>query len=237
MPRGLFLATYFHVIFCEDRYNAPMNQRQFTPIDRWLVGVNSALSTIGTRTSRQTRPNPAGDLAETTLSERERAHAAALMRVNHAGEVAAQGLYQGHGAVSRDAEIAEQMRGAADEELDHLEWCGQRLRELGSRPSVLSPIWYSGAFLIGAASGLLGDRWSLGFVEETEKQVSEHLTGHLSMLPQGDKRSRAIVTTMREEEETHGANANAAGAARLPRPIRHLMRISAKIMTGTAYWM
>ena len=153
-----------------------MEDRQYTPIDRLLSGINAALTTVATPAHRATRENPAGDLAESQLTDKERAHAAGLMRVNHAGEVAAQGLYQGHGAVSRNPDIVEQMRLAANEELDHLGWCEQRLDELGSRPSILSPLWYSGAFLIGAASGVLGDRWSLGFVEETEHQVAESST-------------------------------------------------------------
>jgi ubiquinone biosynthesis monooxygenase Coq7 len=214
-----------------------MENRQYTPMDKLLAGLNSALTTVARPANRATRPNPAADISESKLTDKEIAHAAGLMRVNHAGEVAAQGLYQGHGAVSRDPEIADQMREAADEELDHLGWCEQRLDELGSRPSILSPIWYSGAFAIGAASGALGDRWSLGFVEETEHQVSEHLTGHLNTLPPSDQRSRAIVEQMRDEEEQHGANAKEAGAAQLPRPVKAMMRATAKIMTRAAYWM
>jgi ubiquinone biosynthesis monooxygenase Coq7 len=157
------------------------------------------------------------------------------MRVNHAGEIAAQGLYQGHAAVARDATTEKQMKNAADEELDHLSWCEQRLDELDSGPSVLRPLWYAGAFAIGAASGALGDKWSLGFIEETERQVSDHLTSHLGQLPENDLKSRAIVTQMREEEEKHGANAKNAGAAPLPPPVRTLMRAIAGVMTGTAY--
>jgi ubiquinone biosynthesis monooxygenase Coq7 len=171
------------------------------------------------------------------MSADEKSHAAALMRVNHAGEIAAQGLYQGHAAVVRDPQIEQQMLKAADEELDHLGWCEERLGELGSHPSKLRPLWYAGAWTIGAASGILGDKWSLGFIEETEKQVSAHLTGHLERLPDGDAKSRAIVKIMRDEEELHGANARDAGAAELPRPVRRLMRLTAKVMTGTAYWI
>ena len=162
-------------------------------------------------------------------------HAAGLMRVNHAGEVAAQGLYQGHAAVARDPDIEEQMTQAAIEEMDHLAWCEQRLEELGEKPSALGPLWYTGAFAIGAASGLLGDKWSLGFIEETERQVSDHLTGHLGKLPEADERSRAIVRQMRDEEEEHGANARDAGAAELPKPVQRLMKLTARIMTTTAY--
>ena len=157
------------------------------------------------------------------------------MRVNHAGEIAAQALYQGHAIVARDPNIEQQMQHAANEEFDHLAWCEQRLTELNSKPSVLSPIWYSGAFAIGAASGILGDKWSLGFIAETEKQVCAHLDSHLERLPDNDGKSRAIVKKMRDEEEEHGENAIQAGAAELPAPLQRLMRLTAKVMTNTAY--
>lgn len=169
------------------------------------------------------------------MTEQEKAHAAGLMRVNHAGEIAAQGLYQGHAAVARDPAIEDQMTQAADEELDHLGWCEDRLRELDAGPSQLRPVWYAGAFAIGALSGVLGDKWSLGFIEETEHQVSRHLSGHLEKLPAVDARSRAIVAQMRDEEEQHGANAHAAGAAELPSTAKNLMRACARVMTRTAY--
>ena len=212
-----------------------MKQRQLTPLDRVLAGIDNALRTVAAPSSHRTRENPASGIDEGELSAREKTHAAGLMRVNHAGEVAAQGLYQGHASVARDESTRAQMQRAADEELDHLAWCEQRLGELGEGASLLKPIWYTGAFAIGAASGILGDRWSLGFVEETERQVSEHLSGHLQELPENDARSRAIVERMRIEEEEHGANARAAGAAPLPAPIRGLMRLTAKVMTRTAY--
>jgi ubiquinone biosynthesis monooxygenase Coq7 len=157
------------------------------------------------------------------------------MRINHAGEIAAQGLYQGHAAVARDPSIEAQMNEAAQEELDHLAWCETRLSELGSTPSMLRPAWYAGSFVIGAASGILGDKWSLGFIEETERQVSDHLGDHLKGLPEDDRRSRAIVAQMREEEEAHGANAADAGAAALPAPVRGLMQIVAGVMKRLAY--
>ena len=212
-----------------------MDDRQFSPLDRILAGVDYALRTVNSAPTRAARPNPSSGIEETSLSDDEKKHAAGLMRVNHAGEIAAQGLYQGHAAVARDPATEEQMKNAADEELDHLAWCEQRLSELDSGPSVLRPIWYVGAFTIGAASGVLGDRWSLGFIEETERQVSEHLTGHLGKLPENDLRSRAIVTQMRDEEEEHGANAKEAGAMPLPPPVRELMRAVATVMTRTAY--
>jgi ubiquinone biosynthesis monooxygenase Coq7 len=212
-----------------------MQERNLTGLDRLIGGVDSALRTVVTPKTRYTRANPAGDIEEGRLSAAEKKHAAGLMRVNHAGEVAAQGLYQGHAALARDAATRRQMQKAADEELDHLGWCEQRLRELGEEPSRLSPFWYAGSFCIGAASGVFGDRWSLGFVEETEKQVSDHLGGHLKTLPDSDRRSRAIVEQMRVEEEEHGANARAAGAAPLPQPVRRLMHLTAKVMKVTAY--
>jgi ubiquinone biosynthesis monooxygenase Coq7 len=214
-----------------------MDQRAFTPLDRLLSGINNALTTVAGPPTRVTRANPAGDLPESDLTSDEKSHAAGLMRVNHAGEVAAQGLYQGHAAASRDPSIGQQMNHAAEEEMDHLGWCEQRLDELGGRPSILGPVWYAGAFVLGAASGILGDRWSLGVVEETERQVSEHLTSHLGRLPESDARSRAIVLQMRDEEEAQGENARAAGASELPDSVKKLMRVTAKIMTGTAYRM
>lgn len=214
-----------------------MNSRNLGPLDRLLSGIDAGLRTIAAAETRQTRPNPAMNISDADLSAEEKSHAAGLMRVNHAGEVAAQGLYQGHASVARDSSTEKQMREAAEEELDHLGWCEQRLDELGQGPSKLRPLWYGGAFAIGALSGILGDRWSLGFIEETERQVSEHLNGHLQALPQQDAKSRAIVKQMCEEEEIHGANAKLAGAATLPEPVRGLMRLAAKVMTRTAYWV
>lgn len=214
-----------------------MEERRQSPLDRLLAGIDSALRTVATPAARPVRPNPAADLPDNPMTRSEKSHAAGLMRVNHAGEVAAQGLYQGHAAVARDPEIHARMKRAADEELDHLGWCEERLRELGAGTSALGPLWYAGAFTIGAASGVLGDRWSLGFIEETERQVSEHLTGHLGRLPGQDVRSRAIVEKMRDEEEQHGSNARDAGASVLPPPLRRLMHLTAKLMTGTAYWV
>lgn len=214
-----------------------MADRILSPVDVFLTGLDRALRSAAPVATRANRPSPATGIDEAALTDEEKTHAAALMRVNHAGEVAAQGLYQGHAAVARDPGIEQQMQEAADEELDHLGWCEERLNELNARPSQLRPAWYAGAFAIGAASGLLGDKWSLGFIEETESQVAEHLTGHLDRLPEGDDRSRAIVAQMRDEEEAHGANANEAGAAPLPLPVREMMRICARVMTRTAYWI
>ena len=195
---------------------APMEDRHLTPIDRIIAGVDDALRTVNSSPTRAARPNPAAGISDTELTADQKSHAAGLMRVNHAGEIAAQGLYQGHAAVARDPAIEDQMKQAADEELDHLAWCEERLTELGAGPSLLRPIWYAGAFAIGAASGVLGDKWSLGFIEETERQVCGAPDRSPRQLPENDARSRAIVTQMRDEEEEHGANANEAGAATLP---------------------
>ena len=213
-----------------------MEDRQLNSLDRFLSGIDSAIRAVASSPTRASRPSPATDVPEASLSAAEKSHAAGLMRVNHAGEIAAQGLYQGHATVARNPEIEMQMKAAADEELDHLGWCEERLAELGSGPSSLRSVWFSGAWMMGAASGVLGDKWSLGFIEETERQVSEHLSGHLDRLPENDAKSRAIVTQMRDEEEQHGANARAAGAVKLPAPLRRLMRLTAKMMTTTAYW-
>jgi len=212
-----------------------MQPRNLTPLDRLLAGVDNALRTVAAPAGLSPRTNPAADIAEASLDTQQKAHAAGLMRVNHAGEVAAQGLYQGHAAVARNRDIEAQMQQAADEEFDHLAWCEQRLDELGERPSRLSPVWYTGAFAMGALSGVIGDQWSLGFIAETERQVCDHLDSHLQELPADDARSRAIVATMRDEEAEHGKNAAAAGAADLPQTLKMIMRATARIMTTTAY--
>ena len=173
--------------------------------------------------------------ADTALSADEKRESAALMRVNHAGEVAAQALYHAQAMFARDPEVRDFMLQAAREETDHLAWCETRLRELGSRPSVLNPLWYVGSFGIGALAAVLGDRASLGFVAETERQVEGHLKSHLERLPEGDLRSRAIVEAMRHDEAGHGQQARSAGGAHLPGPVRELMRQTARVMTHTAY--
>ncbi len=214
-----------------------MKTRQLTPLDRLLASANNALRTVAAPAGRSARQNPAENIIDSDLNASEKRHAAGLMRINHAGEVAAQALYQGHATVARDKDIEEQMQRAADEEFDHLAWCEQRIHELGEDVSKLSPFWYAGAFAIGAASGVLGDKWSLGFIAETERQVCSHLDSHLDDLPPEDAKSRAIVEQMRDEEEEHGENAIDAGAAELPGPIKHVMQLTAKVMTKTAYWV
>jgi 3-demethoxyubiquinol 3-hydroxylase len=171
------------------------------------------------------------------LAEAARRTSAALMRVNHAGEIAAQALYHGQALVARTAATRELLLKSAREETDHLAWCETRLKELESGPSLLNPLWYAGSFAIGALTGLLGDRASLGFVVETERQVEGHLDEHLARLPADDTRSRAVLEAMRTDEIAHGTAAKAAGGAELPSPVRALMRSTARIMTGTAYWV
>lgn len=214
-----------------------MNARLLSPLDKFLVSANNALRTIAAPAGRPSRTYPASNVDEPHLDETDRAHAAGLMRVNHAGEVAAQALYQGHAMTARDKSIEQQMQHAAEEEFDHLAWCEQRLLELGESPSRLSPVWYAGAYAIGAASGALGDKWSLGFIAETEQQVCDHLEEHLDALPENDAKSRAIIEQMHAEEQQHGENAKNAGAAELPAPLQKLMRATAKVMTKTAYWV
>lgn len=214
-----------------------MTNRELSPLDRVLAGANNALRTIAAPAGRAARDNPAASIRESDLNPSQKSHAAGLMRVNHAGEVAAQALYQGHATVARDKNVEQQMQHAAAEEFDHLAWCEQRIHELGEQPSRLSPVWYAGAYAIGAASGILGDKWSLGFIAETERQVCAHLDSHLGELPAADARSRAIIETMRDEEAQHGENAILAGAAELPGPVKMLMRLTARIMTKTAYWV
>lgn len=191
---------------------------------RTLTGVNQA-----------SRANPAGGATDDALDDAQRRESAGLMRVNHAGEVAAQALYEGQAATARLAGVRDAMARSADEETDHLAWCRQRLTELGSRPSLFDPCWYAGSFAIGALAGLAGDRWSLGFVAETERQVVDHLDDHLMRLPVGDRRSRAIVEQMKIDEARHGTAALAAGGRELPAPVRTMMRCASRVMTGTAY--
>jgi ubiquinone biosynthesis monooxygenase Coq7 len=186
--------------------------------------------------AQASRPSP-GRPNDAPLSEAERREAAALMRVNHTGEIAAQALYEGQALVARSGSTRELLRKAAREETDHLAWCETRLRELESRPSLLNPLWYAGSFAIGALAATFGDRTSLGFVAETERQVEGHLDEHLARLPGRDLRSRAIVEAMRKDEIAHGGAALAAGAADIPAPVRELMRHTARLMTRTAYWI
>lgn len=203
------------------------------PFDRFLGSLDAALRTL----SGQTRPSrPAPQVADAEpMTAQDRALSGALMRVNHVGEVCAQALYQAQALTARSPALREQMTEAAREELDHLAWTEQRLRELDARTSLLNPLWYGGAFALGLLAGRAGDRWSLGFVVETERQVEEHLAGHLERLPAADRASREIVSRMKEEEARHGRHAQEAGAAALPAPLRWAMRGAARVMTRTAH--
>ncbi|RME80695.1 MAG: 2-polyprenyl-3-methyl-6-methoxy-1,4-benzoquinone monooxygenase [Zetaproteobacteria bacterium] len=180
------------------------------------------------------RPYPAEGVAEAELSPREKRLSAALMRVNHAGEICAQALYQGQSIIARDPRIAERLQKASIEEADHLNWCLRRIEELGGRRSLLDPLWYLGSLAIGIAAGIPGDRWNLAFLAETERQVAEHLDGHLRRLPPSDARTRAIVEQMKEDELKHKSTAEQLGAAEMPGFVRKLMRLAAKVMTTTA---
>ena len=205
-------------------------------LDRWLSSVDNALRTVSGAV-RATRPNPAGGVATEPLDEASRRLSGALMRVNHVGEVCAQALYQAQAVAARTPALRLQMEQAAREETDHLAWTQARLDDLGARRSWLNPVWYAGAFTIGLLAGRAGDRVSLGFVVETERQVEQHLARHLQRLPQADLRSRAIVAAMHEDERRHAEAADAAGAAKLPLPVRWLMRGAAKVMTSTAHYI
>jgi ubiquinone biosynthesis monooxygenase Coq7 len=202
--------------------------------DEVIAGFDRALRTL-TRTVTAQRPYPAKDRPETALSDAERRHSAGLMRVNHTGEVCAQALYSAQAFVARDPEIKRRFASAAREEEDHLAWTQQRLAELGARPSYANPFWYAGSFAIGLAASLGGDAGNLGFVAETERQVEQHLDEHMAELPASDARSRSIVAAMRDDEARHGTSARDAGASELPQPVRALMRLTAKLMTLTAY--
>ncbi len=208
--------------------------RRYSPADTLLLRLHRGMQALtGSGTVRA--DYPAASVVELPLDDLDRRHAAGLMRVNHAGEVSAQALYHGQALVARDAATREHLLAAADEERAHLEWCDARLRELGDRPSLLGPLWYAGSFAIGAVAGLAGDRASLGFVEETERQVANHLEEHLGQLPEDDQRSRAIVSAMKADEQRHGEEAHAAGARPLPAPIARLMQTVSQVMKFGAY--
>jgi ubiquinone biosynthesis monooxygenase Coq7 len=211
--------------------------RRLSALDRVVIAADAALRSVGGRSASPARPSPADQRADTPLDDADRQLAARLMRVNHSGEVAAQALYQGQATTARQSGVRRALRRAAREEQDHLAWCEERVHELGARPSALNALWYAGSYAIGALAGLAGDERSLGFIVETERQVVEHLAGHLERLPSGDERSRAILQQMQADEARHGEDAERAGGAPPPPPIRRLMRLTARVMTGTAYWI
>lgn len=214
-----------------------MTDRNYSLADRFLIGLQQPLETLFNSRNRAQRSYPAQACASDRLGWLKRRHAAGLMRVNHAGEVSAQALYQGQALTARDEEIRQTLNRSAREEQDHLAWCQRRIRELGGHTSRLGPLWYAGSFTMGATAGLAGDRVSLGFVAETERQVEEHLAGHLERLPEKDARSRAIVAQMQVDERNHGANAMQAGGITLPAPVRGLMHLTSRVMVHAAYWL
>ena len=215
--------------------------RHYSPIDHLLINLDQALRTVAGKPSVTERVNPADAHADahsdSHLSAAQKQTAARLMRVNHAGEVAAQALYQGQSLTAQLTEVREKMQRAAQEENDHLAWCETRIKELDGHTSVLNPAWYIGSFAIGALAGLAGDKWSLGFIAETEQQVVKHLEEHLRCVPPQDLKSHAILEQMRRDESHHATTALEAGGAPLPAPIKHAMQLTSQVMTRTAYWL
>jgi ubiquinone biosynthesis monooxygenase Coq7 len=206
-----------------------------SPIDTLILQLDQALRTLVPGTVTAARPNPADATQAAWLEPAAQRHAAGLMRINHTGEVCAQALYQGQALTAKLPEVRSSMEAAAQEEVDHLQWCESRLQELDSRPSLLNPLWYGMSFGLGALAGLAGDKWSLGFVAETEQQVCKHLEEHLQQLPADDDRSRRILEQMHTDEGKHASAAQAAGAAELPDPVRGAMAAMAKVMKATVY--
>jgi len=211
--------------------------RHLNPIDQLIIQSDHALRTLFGAPAVTERTNPSDGISENETTETERKVSAGLMRVNHAGEVSAQALYQGQALTARLEEVRESMERAALEENDHLAWTEQRLQELSSHKSILNPIWYSGSFAIGAVAGLLGDKWSLGFVAETEHQVIKHLDEHLGKLPPHDARSEAVLKQMKIDEAHHATVAIEGGGAELPQPVKQLMAAMSKVMTTSAYYV
>ena len=211
------------------------NERQFSPVDRLLMQADAAMRTLLPFSGAPARPSPAILQNESALSDDEARHVAGLMRINHTGEVCAQALYQGQALTAKLPQVRKAMEHAADEEIDHLAWCEQRIRELGSHPSVLNPLFYGMSFGIGAVAGLISDKVSLGFVAATEDQVCKHLNEHLEQLPAEDEKSRAILEQMRLDEEQHAESALNAGGYRFPAPVKFGMSLLAKVMTKSTY--
>lgn len=205
-------------------------------LDHLLIPLDRALRTLFAPAASM-RPRPGDALPDVELTQPERHEAAALMRINHVGEVCAQALYEGQMASARDPRVRELLNRASREETDHLAWTESRLEELGGKPSMLAPLFYAGSFALGAAAGLLGDRWSLGFLAETERQVERHLEHHLERLPPADARSRAILEQMSDDEAGHAVNATREGGAGLPLPVRLAMRLASRVMTSTTRWI
>ncbi|MCG6968525.1 MAG: 2-polyprenyl-3-methyl-6-methoxy-1,4-benzoquinone monooxygenase [Gammaproteobacteria bacterium] len=214
-----------------------MKTRHYSPFDQLLINFDTGMRTVLGGVHTTGRANPATNVAQHELSKSEQDLAGRLMRINHAGEVAAQGLYQGQALTARLPKVRAHMEQAALEENDHLDWCKKRAAELGKRTSLLDPLWYLGSVAIGAAAGAAGDKWSLGFVAETERQVVKHLDSHLQRLPQHDEKTRAILQQMKIDEGKHATSAVKSGGAQLPAPIQKAMQLVSKVMTKSAYWI
>jgi 3-demethoxyubiquinol 3-hydroxylase len=205
-------------------------------LDRMIVEFDKGLRTLFGQVN-SVRAYPDADIPEAPLNESEKNRAAALMRVNHSGEICAQALYQGQALTARDPEVQQILQRAAQEETEHLAWTSKRVHELGGHLSLLNPFWYTGSLALGAIAGLLGDQWNLGFLAETERQVGDHLQSHLDRLPPDDEKSRAIVAQMHIDETGHADMARSLGGADLPQPVQLAMKLNSKVMTGAAYWV
>lgn len=214
-----------------------MSDRHYSPFDHALINLDQAVRTLFGRPRQTERTNPAEQHPDVDLSDEERRHIGRLMRVNHTGEVCAQALYQGQALTAGMPDVRDALERSAREESDHLAWCEQRIDELGGRKSLLNPLWYAGSFALGAAAGLAGDRWSLGFVVETERQVEDHLDDHSARIPADDLRTHAIIEQMKNDEIHHAEVASEFGAAELPTPVKLAMQSVAKVMTTTVYWL
>lgn len=205
-------------------------------LDKFIIGFDHALRTLLTP-AQTLRPVPGTQLPQVELNDAEKHESIALMRVNHTGEICAQALYQGQALTARNAEVQNTLSQAAREETEHLAWTERRIAELSGRKSILNPLWYGGSLAMGAFAGILGDKWNLGFLAETERQVTAHLAGHLKRLPHHDEKSRAIIAQMQIDEAGHATSAMAHGGVELPMPVKMMMKLGSKVMTGTAYWV
>ncbi|VAX12731.1 2-polyprenyl-3-methyl-6-methoxy-1,4-benzoquinol hydroxylase, coq7 type [hydrothermal vent metagenome] len=214
-----------------------MSKRNYTPLDQLVMNLDTSLRSLFGKPRLTERGNPAHAHTEAELSEAERELAGRLMRINHAGEVAAQGLYQGQALTAKLPKVREKMQRAAKEENDHLHWCEQRLKEMGTHVSYLNPLWYGASMTIGALAGLAGDKWSLGFVAETENQVVHHLDSHLQQIKLDDQKTRAILEQMKTDEGQHANMALEAGGTPLPGAIKNMMKLTSRVMTRTAWWV
>jgi ubiquinone biosynthesis monooxygenase Coq7 len=205
-------------------------------LDRLIIEFDKALKTVSA-SAQSSRPFPDANTLEQPLSAEQKRHAAALMRINHCGEVCAQALYNGQALTAQNPDTVKALQQASQEETEHLAWCEQRIQQLGGRTSLLNPLWYAGSFALGAVAGALGDRWNLGFLAETEHQVGKHLQHHLNILPEQDLKSRAILQQMQQDEAQHAETALALGGATLPAPVKGVMQMMSKVMTKTTYYL